>query len=104
MIKKLLLTTLTLLSISQTVFAGERMAKEDNFEVHKECFMVPVIVKQEEVTSDLGYKFIANVYYDGITGSIIDKTQETIYIDAEDNSWNRWYFPYDGMKFHTHNN
>ena len=30
MIKKLLLTTLTMLTLSQPVFAGERMAKDDN--------------------------------------------------------------------------
>ena len=35
--KKLLLTTLTMLTLSQPVFAGERMAKDDveRVEIHK---------------------------------------------------------------------
>ena len=50
MIKKLLLTTLTTLSIiTPFAHAGERMAKDDveRVEIHKECFMHPVLVDKD---------------------------------------------------------
>ena len=101
MIKKLLLTTLTTLSIiSPSAYAGERMAKDDRVEIHKECFMHPVLVdkdvKENPYTHEL---YEINAYYDGITGYRINLDYETIYMDDQDN---RWYFPYDGTKFHNH--
>ena len=42
--KKLLLATLTTLSIITTsVSADERMTKDSTVEIHKECFMHPVL-------------------------------------------------------------
>ena len=40
-----------------------------------------------------------NEFYDGITAQKINTEDETIYMDDQDN---RWYFPYDGTKFHIH--
>ena len=42
--KKLLLVTLTTLSIfTVPAAAGERMTKDNTVEIHKECFMHPVL-------------------------------------------------------------
>ena len=47
--KKLLLSALTLLTIGTVnVSAEERMIKDNTVEIHKECFMHPVLVKQVE--------------------------------------------------------
>ena len=98
--KKILIATLTMLTLSQSVFAGERMAKDDRVEIHKECFMQPVWVdkdvKENPYTHEL---YEINAYYDTITGYRINLDYETIYMDDQDN---RWYFPYDGLKFHSH--
>ena len=104
MIKKILLTTLTTLTIlSPSVFAGERMAKDDveRVEIHKECFMHPVLVDKDVKENSYTHEdYEINAYYDGITGYRINLDYETIYIDDEGN---RWYFPYDNSKFHNHN-
>ena len=99
--KKLLLSTLITLSIiTPSVHAGERMAKDDRVEIHKECFMCPVLVgKDKKLNIYTGQEYEINSYYDGITGYRINLDYETIYIDDEGN---RWYFPYDGLKFHIH--
>ena len=99
--KKLLIATLTTLSIiAPSVSAGERMAKDDRVEIHKECFMQPVLVdkdvKENPYTHEL---YEINAYYDGVTGYRINTDYETIYIDDDNN---RWYFPYDNLKFHIH--
>ena len=103
MIKKLLLTTLTTLTIlSPSVFAGERMAKDDveRVEIHKECFMHPVLVDKDVKENSYTHEdYEINAYYDGITGYRINLDYETIYIDDEGI---RWYFPYDNSKFHYH--
>ena len=101
MIKKLLLTTLTLLSIiTPYAHAGERMAKDDRVEIHKECFMYPVLVDKDVKESPYTHEvYEINAYYDGVTGYRINLDYETIYMD---NEGNRWYFPYDGLKFHIH--
>ena len=99
--KKLLLATLTTLSIITTsVSAEERMTKDNTVEIHKECFLHPVLVKQvEEYDSLHDLTYMKNEFYDGITEQKIDLLFETIYMDDQDN---RWYFPYDGTKFHYH--
>ena len=99
--KKLLLATLTTLSIITTsVSAGERMTKDNTVEIHKECFSHPVIVKQvEEYDSIHDLTYMKNEFYDGVTAQKIDLLFETIYMDDQDN---RWYFPYDNSKFHYH--
>ena len=99
--KKLLLTTLTTLSIITTsVSAGERITKDNTVEIHKECFLHPVLVKQvEEYDSLHDLTYMKNEYYDGITNQKIDLLFETMYIDAQNN---RVYFPYDGTKNHFH--
>ena len=99
--KKLLLATLTTLSIITTsVSAAERMAKDNTVEIHKECFLHPVLVKQvEEYDSIHDLTYMKNEFYDGITNQKIDLMFETIYMDNENN---RWYFPYDGTKSHFH--
>ena len=101
--KKILLTTLTTLSIiTPFAHAGERMAKDDveRVEIHKECFMHPVIVDKDVKESPYTHEvYEINAYYDAITGYRINLDYETIYIDDEGN---RWYFPYDGLKFHIH--
>ena len=99
--KKLLLATLTTLSIITTsVSAGERMTKDNTVEIHKECFLHPVLVKQvEEYDCIHGLTYMKNEFYDGITAQKIDLSFETIYMDDQDN---RWYFPYDNSKFHYH--
>ena len=103
MIKELLLTTLTTLSIiTPSAHAGERMAKDDveRVEIPKECFMHPVLVdkdvKENRYTHEV---YEINAYYDGITGYRINLDYETIYMDDQDN---RWYFPYDRLRFHSH--
>ena len=98
--KKILIATLTMLTLSQPVFAGERMAKDDRVEIHKECFMHPVLVDKDVKENPFTREdYEINAYYDGITGYRINLDYETIYIDDEGN---RWYFPYDGLKFHIH--
>ena len=99
--KKLILSTLVLLTIGgANVSAGERMAKDNKIEIHKECFIHPVLVgtdlKENPYTKQV---YEINVYYDAVTGYRINTEVETIYMDDEDN---RWYFPYDGTKFHNH--
>ena len=99
--KKLLLSALVLLTIgSVNVSAEERMTKDNTVEIHKECFLHPVLVKQvEEYDSLHDLTYMKNEFYDGITGHKIDLLFETIYMDGQDN---RWYFPYDGTKSHFH--
>lgn len=101
--KKLLLTTLTTLAIiTPTVHAGERMAKDtvERVEIHKECFMHPVLVeKDKKMNPYTKEEYEINAYYDAVTGYRINTDYETIYMDDQDN---RWYFPYDGTKFHSH--
>ena len=101
--KKLLLATLTTLSIFTTsVSAGERPDQGDDYRVefHKECFLHPVLVKQVKVNDLLhGLTYMKNEFYDGITAQKIDLSVETIYMDDDNN---RWYFPYDNSKFHYH--
>ena len=103
MIKKLLLTTLTTLSIiTPSAHAGERMAKDDEerVEIHKDCFMHPVLVDKDVKENPYTHEdYEINAYYDGVSGYRINLDYETIYIDDEGN---RWYFPYDGLKFHIH--
>ena len=99
--KKLLLATLTTLSIiTAPAAAGERMPKDNTVEIHKECFLHPVLVEQVEEYDGLhDLTYMKNEFYDGITGHKIDLLFETIYMDDQDN---RWYFPYDGTKSHFH--
>ena len=99
--KKLLLSTLITLSIiTPSVHAGERMTKDDRVEIHKECFMHPVLVGKDVKESSYTHEvYEINAYYDGITGYRINLDYETIYIDNDNN---RWYFPYDNSKFHYH--
>ena len=99
--KKLLLATLATLSIITTsVSANERITKDNTVEIHKECFMHPVItgtdIKQNPYTKQ---EYEIMTYYDAVTGYRINTEVETIYMDDQDN---RWYFPYDGTKFHIH--
>ena len=101
--KKLLLSALVLLSIgSVNVSAGERPDQGDDYrvEIHKECFMHPVLVgKDKKLNKYTGQEYEINAYYDAVTGYRIITEVETIYMDDEDN---RWYFPYDNSKFHYH--
>ena len=103
MIKKILLTTLTTLSIiTPFAHAGERMAKDDveRVEIHKECFMHPVLVGKDVKENSYTHEdYEINAYYDAITGYRINLDYETIYMDDQNN---RWYFPYDDLKFHIH--
>ena len=99
--KKLLLATLTTLSIiTAPASAGERITNDDRVEIHKECIMHPVLtgtdIKQNPYTKQ-DYKITA--YYDAVTGHRINTEVETIYMDVQDI---RWYFPYDDDKFHKH--
>ena len=101
--KKLLLSTLVLLTIgSVNVSAEERPDQGDDYrvEIHLECIMHPVLtetdIKQNPYTKQ-DYEIM--VYYDAVTHHRINTEVETIYIDDEDN---RWYFPYDDDKFHKH--
>ena len=101
--KKLLLATLTSLSIiTASASAGERPNQGDDYrvEIHKECIMHPVLtgtdIKQNPYTKQ-DYEIMA--YYDAVTEHRINTEVETIYID---NEGNRWYFPYDGDKYHKH--
>ena len=99
--KKLLLSALVLLTIgSVNVSAGERITKDNTVEIHKECFMHPVLVgKDKKLNKYTGQEYEINAYYDAVTGYRINTEVETIYMDDEDN---RWYFPYDNLKFHYH--
>ena len=99
--KKLLLATLTTLSIiTAPASAEEIMTNDDRVEIHLECIMHPVLtgsdIKQNPYTKQ-EYEIMA--YYDAVTGYRINTEVETIYIDDQDN---RWYFPYDDDKFHKH--
>ena len=101
--KKLLLATLTTLSIITTsVSAGERTAQGDDYrvEIHLDCIMHPVLtgtdIKQNPYTKQ---EYEIMTYYDAVTGYRINTEVETIYMDDQDN---RWYFPYDDDKFHKH--
>ena len=101
--KKLLLTTLTTLSIiTVPAAAGERPDQGDDYrvEIHLECIMHPVLtgtdIKQNPYTKQ---DYEINAYYDAVTRHRINTEVETIYIDDQDN---RWYFPYDDDKFHKH--
>ena len=99
--KKLLIASLTILSIiTPSAHAEERTTKDDRVEIHKECFMHPVLVDKDVKESPYTHEvYEINAYYDGITGYRINLDYETIYMDEQDN---RWYFPYDGLKFHIH--
>lgn len=101
MLKKILLSTLVGISlITSSVSAGERMTKDNEYKPHTECFMHPVLVKQEEVLDNIhSLVYMRNVYYDVITKEQINTDYETIYMDDEDN---RWYFPFDHDKYHKH--
>ena len=101
--KKLLLATLTTLSIiTAPAAAGERTVQGDDYrvEIHKECIMHPVLtgtdIKQNSYTKQ---EYEIMTYYDAVTGYRINTEVETIYMDKQDN---RWYFPYDDDKFHKH--
>ena len=101
--KKLLLATLTTLSIiTAPASAEERPDQGDDYrvDIHLECIMHPVLtgtdIKQNPYTKQ-DYEIMA--YYDVVTGYRINTEVETIYMDEQDN---RWYFPYDGTKFHVH--
>ena len=103
MLKKVLLSTiLGVTLLSNSVSAGERPDQGDDYrvEIHKECIMHPVLtgtdIKQNPYTKQ-EYEIMA--YYDAVTGHRINTEVETIYMDDQDN---RWYFPYDGTKFHIH--
>ena len=101
--KKLLLATLTTLSIITTsVSDGERPDQGDDYrvEIHLECIMHPVLTgtdKKQNPYTKQDYEIMS--YYDAVTGYRINTEVETIYMDDEDN---RWYFPYDNSKFHYH--
>ena len=99
--KKILLATLTTLSIiTVSASAEERITKDNTVEIHKECFMHPVLVgKDKKLNKYTGQEYEINAYYDAVTGYRINTEVETIYMDDEDN---RWYFPYDNSKFHYH--
>ena len=99
--KKILIATLTTLSIiTPSAHAGERMTKDNRVEIHKECFMHPVLVDKDVKENPYTHEvYEINAYYDGITGYRINLDYETIYMDDQNN---RWYFPYDGLKFHSH--
>ena len=101
--KKLLLAALTTLSfITVPVAAGERPDQGDDYrvEIHLECIMHPVLVKQVEVYDSIhDLTYMKNEFYDGITNQKIDLLLETIYMDDQDN---RWYFPFDPTKSHFH--
>ena len=101
--KKLLLATLTTLSIITTpVLAGERPDQGDDYrvEIHLECIMHPVLVgKDKKLNKYTGQEYEINAYYDAVTGYRINTEVETIYMDDDNN---RWYFPYDNSKFHYH--
>lgn len=103
MLKKLLLSTLIGLSLTTTtVSAGERMSKDDvdRVEIHKECFMHPVLVgKDKKMNPYTKEEYEINAYYDAITGYRINLEVETIYMDDDDN---RWYYPFDDDKYHKH--
>ena len=101
MLKKVLLSTiLGVTLLSNSVLADERITKDSTVEIHKECFLHPVLVKQvEEYDSLHDLTYMKNEFYDGITAQKIDLMFETIYMDNQDN---RWYFPYDGTKSHFH--
>ena len=101
--KKLLLSALVLLTMgSVNVSAGERPDQGDDYrvEIHLECIMHPVLtgtdIKQNPYTKQ---EYEIMTYYDAVTGYRINTEVETIYMDEQDN---RWYFPYDGTKFHYH--
>ena len=99
--KKLLLATLTTLSIiTAPASAGERITNDDRVEIHKECIMHPVLtgtdIKQNPYTKQ-EYEIVT--YYDVVTKFRINTEVETIYMDDDNN---RWYFPYDDDKFHKH--
>ena len=101
--KKLLLSTLVLLTIgSVNVSAKERPDQGDDYrvEIHKECFMHPVLVgKDKKLNKYTGQEYEINAYYDAVTGYRINTGDETFYMDDDNN---RWYFPYDNSKFHYH--
>ena len=92
MLKKDLLSTI----LGVTLLSNSVLAVE----IHKECFMHPVLtgtdIKQNPYTKQ---EYEIMTYYDAVTGHRINTEVETIYIDDEDN---RWYFPYDNSKFHYH--
>ena len=73
--KKLLLSTLVLLTIgSVNVTAGERPDQGDDYrvEIHEECFLHPVLVKQvEEYDGIHDLTYMKNEFYDGITNQKI---------------------------------
>ena len=101
--KKLLLATLATLSIiTVPAVAGERPDQGDDYrvEIHLECIMHPVLtgtdIKQNPYTKQ---EYEIMTYYDVVTGHRINTEVETIYMDEQDN---RYYFPYDGTKFHIH--
>ena len=101
MLKKVLFSTiLGVTLLSNSVLAVERMTKNNTVEIHKECFLHPVLVKQvKEYDSLHDLTYMKNEFYDGKNKKKIDLMFETIYMDDQDN---RWYFPYDGTKFHYH--
>ena len=101
MLNKVLLSTiLGVTLLSNSVLAVERMTKDNTVKIHKECFMRSVLtgtdIKQNPYTKQ---EYEIMTYYDAVTGYRINTEVETIYMDNDNN---RWYFPYDGTKFHTH--
>ena len=87
--KKILIATLTTLSIiTPYAHAGERMAKDDveRVEIHKECFMHPVLVDKDVKENPYTHEdYEINAYYDGITGYRINLNHEIIYMDEQNN-------------------
>ena len=92
MLKKVLLSTI----LGVTLLSNSVLAVE----IHKECIMHPVLtgtdIKQNPYTKQ---EYEIMTYYDAVTGYRINTEVETIYMDDQDN---RWYFPYDDVKFHKH--
>lgn len=91
MIKKLIVSLLVSLSFTSVANAQTK--------IDKSHWLIPVLVKQEYVDGNYNTNYFKNLYYDMITGEQINLDEETIYIDDENN---RWYFPYDNLKFHVH--
>ena len=102
--KKLLIATLTTLSIiTPSVHAGERIAKDDRVEIHKECFMHPVLVgKDKKLNIYTGQEYEINANYDGVTGYRINTDYETIMISTYKKLRDRYGKLYDDfLKYKT---
>ena len=94
---KKLIITLTLIQLSTVANAtpNETMYEVDQ---HKACWCEPVFVKEEVAYNQFNEPYNYNIFINKF-GERIDTSKETIYIDENNN---RWFFPYDGLKFHEH--